>query len=357
MNILDAFAAQVASHPDRVAIVDGRGRHTTYAALDARAAALAAAWHRKGLRSGDRVLLALPLDADLYAALAALWRLGAAAILPEPALGLYGVRHAVAAAAPRAVLASGLYRLLPLLVPGLRRVPLRLSLREAGGAVPIADLNVDAPALISFTSGSTGSPKAIVRSHGFLRSQDRAVAPLLDERHGFSTKKLDQTRVEPTDPVAEDFRWQRNYLVRTAEARAGFHQHFIDATGRQLQQQAMQIDLAVFTRDDHAFRAVGVLFLNRHAGSDKRRAGPEEWDCAGRDPAAADRRRHACASPGSRRPRPPLSHPGACRSASCFLLRSSLHVSAALTWPRRSVTSLAVRATRPCCRSRETEPP
>ncbi|HEX5581225.1 MAG TPA: signal peptidase I [Gemmatimonadaceae bacterium] len=25
------------------------------------------------------------------------------------------------------------------------------------------------------------------------------------------------------DPVAEDFRWQRNYLVRTAEARAGFH--------------------------------------------------------------------------------------------------------------------------------------
>ena len=25
------------------------------------------------------------------------------------------------------------------------------------------------------------------------------------------------------DPVAEDFRWQRNYLVRTAEARSGFH--------------------------------------------------------------------------------------------------------------------------------------
>ena len=25
------------------------------------------------------------------------------------------------------------------------------------------------------------------------------------------------------DPVAEDFRWQRNYLVRTAEARGGFH--------------------------------------------------------------------------------------------------------------------------------------
>ena len=179
MNILDAFAAQVASHPDRVAIVDKNGRGTSYAALAVRAAALAAAWHRKGLRPGDRVLLALPLDADLYAALAALWRIGAAAILPEPALGLFGLRHAVAAVAPRAVLTSGLYRLLPLLVPELYRVPLWLTLREAGGAHPIAGLDPDAPALISFTSGSTGAPKAIVRSHGFLRAQDRAVAPLI----------------------------------------------------------------------------------------------------------------------------------------------------------------------------------
>jgi acyl-CoA synthetase (AMP-forming)/AMP-acid ligase II len=179
LNILAAFSAQVAAHPDRIAIVDRRGRRTSYAELDARGAALAAAWHDKGLRAGDRVLLALPLDADLYAALAALWRIGAAAILPEPALGLYGVRHAIAATAPRAVLTSGLYRLLPLLVPAVRRVPIRLSTGGAGKTHPIADLDSGAPALISFTSGSTGAPKAIVRSHGFLAAQDRAVAPLI----------------------------------------------------------------------------------------------------------------------------------------------------------------------------------
>lgn len=179
MNILTAFAEQVALHPDRIAIIDGRGRGTSYARLDERAAALAAAWRAKGLRTGDRVLLALPLDADLYAALAALWRIGAAAVLPEPALGLYGLRHAVAASAPRAVLTSGLYRLLPLLVPAVRSVPLKLKMREADEPHPVADVNDDTPALISFTSGSTGSPKAIVRSHGFLAAQDRAVAPLI----------------------------------------------------------------------------------------------------------------------------------------------------------------------------------
>lgn len=179
MNILAAFAAQVAAHPERIAIIDGRGRQTSYSALDARGAALAAAWHARGLRAGDRVLLALPLDADLYAGLAALWRIGAAAVLPEPALGLYGLRHAVAATSPRAVLTSGLYNLLPLLAPALRKVPMRLSMTASRDAHPIADLSKDAPALISFTSGSTGAPKAIVRSHGFLAAQDRAVAPLI----------------------------------------------------------------------------------------------------------------------------------------------------------------------------------
>lgn len=180
MNLLDAFAARVVAHGEHIAIIDGRGRATSFGDLDARAAALAGAWRAQGLRAGDRVLLALPLDADLYAALAALWRIGAVTVFPEPALGLRGLRQAIAATQPRAFLASGAYRLLPLFIPALRRTPLRLRPRGGGGAGGgIADLPIDAPALISFTSGSTGTPKAIVRSHGFLAAQDRALAPLL----------------------------------------------------------------------------------------------------------------------------------------------------------------------------------
>jgi acyl-CoA synthetase (AMP-forming)/AMP-acid ligase II len=180
MNLLDAFAKRVAAHPERPAIIDGRGRTTSYGSLDSRACALAAAWRERGLREGDRVLLAMPLNADLYAALAALWRIGAVAVFPEPALGLAGLRHAVAATRPRAFLAAGAYRLLPLLVPALRRASLHLGTRAAVAPDPgLADLLPEAPALISFTSGSTGSPKAIERTHGFLVAQDRALAPLL----------------------------------------------------------------------------------------------------------------------------------------------------------------------------------
>lgn len=88
MNLLDAFSRCVAEHPERIALIDSDGLKWTYRRLDARGQSLAAQFRRKGLQRGDRVLIALGIDADLYAALAALWRLGAVAVLPEPALGL-----------------------------------------------------------------------------------------------------------------------------------------------------------------------------------------------------------------------------------------------------------------------------
>ncbi|MEO0464453.1 MAG: AMP-binding protein [Pseudomonadota bacterium] len=180
MTILAAFTEAVARHPDRAAIIDGKGHATTYAELDALSAALAQAWAAKGIGAGDAVLIATPVDARLYAALAALWRLGAMAVLPEPAMGLKGVRNALAAQPVKAWIGAGALRVLPVLVPRLlriRRLPLaaRASVpAQAPAAWPDAH-----PALMSFTSGSTGRPKAIVRTHGFLKAQNAAVSPML----------------------------------------------------------------------------------------------------------------------------------------------------------------------------------
>ena len=122
---------------------------------------------------------------DLYLAMAALWRLGAVIVFPEPALGLAGLQHAVTIAKPDAFLCAGKFRMLPWISRPIRRLPLKINLKKhLGPAVNSAQRAEHVsrgtdPALISFTSGSTGIPKAIMRSHNFLLAQNACLKPLI----------------------------------------------------------------------------------------------------------------------------------------------------------------------------------
>ena len=118
-DMLSHFAAAVERVPDRTAIVDGKGRETTFQTLHTRVQHLAGRWQEKGIRPGDRVLLAMPVNTDLYASLAALWSLGATVVLPEPAMGLAGLRHAARTTKPKAFCSAGAFSLLKFLVPDL----------------------------------------------------------------------------------------------------------------------------------------------------------------------------------------------------------------------------------------------
>lgn len=179
MNLIATFIEKADHFGARPAIIDSRGTSISFADLARRSGALAKAWQRAGIGLGDRVLLAMPVGIDLYAAIAALWRLGATIVFPEPALGLPGLRHAVEMTEPKALLTSGLYGAVRWLVPELWFVPLHLGIDAKTPGNRIAALPPEHPALISFTSGTTGKPKAIIRSHDFLAAQDTALDPLI----------------------------------------------------------------------------------------------------------------------------------------------------------------------------------
>ena len=191
MNIVEILQRQARERPDAPAIIDvqrGRDRITTFAELERASAQGAALLLESGLNCGDTVLILQPMSAELYIALMALLRLGMTAMFLDPSAGREHVERCCAIRPPAALIASPRAHLLRLVSPALRRIQRHFSFgpylpgtipwNRSGRLaphLPITACAADAPALITFTSGSTGLPKATVRSHGFLLEQHRVL--------------------------------------------------------------------------------------------------------------------------------------------------------------------------------------
>jgi acyl-CoA synthetase (AMP-forming)/AMP-acid ligase II len=205
MNIAELLHRQAISHPDARALISGRGRGkrtVTLGALDGEAARIAALLHRMGVGKNDVALILQPLSVELYAVLFAVIRLGAIAMFPDPAARRADIAAACAAMPPKILIASPRAHLLRFVVPAVRDIPLKLStgtgvrgaasLTSAADFAPyphIAPCSEKDSALVTFTSGSTGVPKGMVRTHGLLSAQHRALASVM----GGASDRVDMT--------------------------------------------------------------------------------------------------------------------------------------------------------------------
>ncbi len=197
MNIAEVLLQRAAELGENAAIVDvhrndihrNRDRCLSFRELDAATASVADQMRRASLQPGDGVLLLHSVSAELYAVLIALFRLGCVAIFLDPSAGRAHVERCCAIFPPKAVFGSLRALLLRCTVPALRRVPKafcfgwfpgsqRLELRTHTAATispQVFSVVPEAPALVTFTSGSTGQPKAALRTHAFLLAQHRAL--------------------------------------------------------------------------------------------------------------------------------------------------------------------------------------
>jgi olefin beta-lactone synthetase len=186
-NIAALLADRAARHPDRPAIIEGRGRRRkvlSFAGMADRVARFAGGLAERGLAPGDRAVLFVPMSGDLYVALLGVLHAGGVAVSLDAWAGRDRLDSAMATARPRAFIGSPRAHWLRLLSPSLRRVPIAVMAgpwpltleRATGEAAPIADVHPDDPALVTFTTGSTGRPKAAARSHAFLLAQQRVLA-------------------------------------------------------------------------------------------------------------------------------------------------------------------------------------
>jgi 1-acyl-sn-glycerol-3-phosphate acyltransferase len=176
--------------PDRVHILlrleDGREQPISYGTLWSQALAIAGALRDRGAARGESVALMLRTEPAFFSTFFGILLAGAVPVpiyppfrperLEEYALRQVGIlNNAEARLLVTFREAHRIARLLRARVPSLREV-VAVEELEAGAGVPAPVLiESGAPALIQYTSGSTGDPKGVVLSHENLLANIRAL--------------------------------------------------------------------------------------------------------------------------------------------------------------------------------------
>lgn len=184
-NAADLFAEAARRHPEKPALIY-KGKKVTFGDFEMAVNATAAGLLEKGIRKGDRVIVFVPMSEDLYRIVLALLRIGAVAVFLDEWVSISRLNACCRLAECRAFIGTSKSLLLAWFVPGLRQIPLRLGLKYDPRKTPakLPQTDRDDIALITFTTGSTGIPKAAIRTHGLLYEQFQALAPLIRPQPG-----------------------------------------------------------------------------------------------------------------------------------------------------------------------------
>jgi acetyl-CoA synthetase len=157
----------------------GASTTVTFGELDAMSAAVAAdLTGRVGVRPGDRVAVKLSQSLEMAVSVLAVLRAGAVVVPISNVLGADSVRHRLTTSGARVLVATGTAPELAVAVEhGMAVIAVddvagRRSLGEImrgrDGPRPFADTGPDTPALLLFTSGTTGKSKGVLHGHRFL---------------------------------------------------------------------------------------------------------------------------------------------------------------------------------------------
>ena len=146
---------------------------------------------RAGLNAGDRAIIMIPMSIDLYITLLAVVKSGAIAVFVDPWIPAKRMAAFANFAEPTAFIGIGKSHWLRFMEPELRKIdltvttgrrfagfPARYKLADLKQGTPdwsLTEVTQQAPALITFTSGSSAEPKGANRTHQFLRSQHQAL--------------------------------------------------------------------------------------------------------------------------------------------------------------------------------------
>jgi acyl-coenzyme A synthetase/AMP-(fatty) acid ligase len=188
--IEDLMERSPASRLGIVAIDAEKNRRDHYfGELIAQSAGLSGAFAARGVRRGDVVMTLVGNRIEWVLTLLACWRMGAVALPCNTMLRRHDLEHRIAAANPKLCVGEeGLLAEMPEGVPLITMADVARVLDEdlpQETPAAVEEMGAEDPALIVFTSGTTGEPRGVVHGYRYLMGQR------VQAEHWFGSRKGD----------------------------------------------------------------------------------------------------------------------------------------------------------------------
>ena len=187
MTIIDKIKDLRKQYPDNTALFDLKtGNKITFTQIDKKSDEICSYLTQKGFKKGNKIVVFVPIGIEFYLILTAIFKMGLQAVFIDPYAGIEHINKCCEMISPDGIIGSGKTLLKGFFLKGIRKIGKKISyikMMEHSEKLSIYEKNKNqkiiqnekidgsTPALISFTSGSTGFPKIIMRTHEFLLGQ------------------------------------------------------------------------------------------------------------------------------------------------------------------------------------------
>ena len=185
-NIVQHFLTSANRYPENIALREGQ-QMISYEKLAREVKQMVNYYQSRGIKKGDRVLVFVPMSIDLYRSVLALFHIGATAVFLDEWVGKERMEYCCELTYCKAFIGNWKVQILAYFSKPLRQLPIRLkpnAFKKCSSKAVMATTRPEDAALITFTTGSTGKPKAAKRSHAFLDAQFKALCDKIQPQPG-----------------------------------------------------------------------------------------------------------------------------------------------------------------------------